>query len=291
MKTTVITHFWDEETLLPYWLKHHLELFDHGILINYRSTDRSVEIIKELAPHWDLVDTTNPDFKPGPCDREVESYEMQHEGWKLALNVTEFAFCGNLQVFLKEFEETFPDLDAFRTSGIIMVDSEEEQARPLTEEPLLLQRRHGYIERDHRNPITQGVICSRSRLFHKREHGDYTPGRHILKGYGNLGQINEKLGVSIGGGHHIHRTGIHPGFYLGWFGKFSPFEYVKERYLKLNNQRNNPAESVEWSRPRHMPQYMAELVEQRKRAVDLCNIPEYNQIYQELKLANSYNRA
>ena len=65
MKTTVITHFWNEEILLPYWLKHHLELFDHGILINYRSTDKSVEIIKELAPHQNSIALETPGFSRG----------------------------------------------------------------------------------------------------------------------------------------------------------------------------------------------------------------------------------
>src|SRR6516164_5807036 len=54
MPLTLISHFWNEEFLLPYWLRHHLPLFDHGVLIDYTSTDRSVEIIHELAPHWEV---------------------------------------------------------------------------------------------------------------------------------------------------------------------------------------------------------------------------------------------
>ena len=38
--------FYNEEYLLPWWLAHHTKLFDHGILINKGSTDRSVEICK-----------------------------------------------------------------------------------------------------------------------------------------------------------------------------------------------------------------------------------------------------
>ena len=45
----VISHFFDEEFMLPWWLRHHRELFDHGILIDYASTDRSVEICRELV--------------------------------------------------------------------------------------------------------------------------------------------------------------------------------------------------------------------------------------------------
>ena len=49
-KLTIIGTFYNEEYLLPYWLKHHTRLFDHGILINWGSTDNSVEIIKRYAP-------------------------------------------------------------------------------------------------------------------------------------------------------------------------------------------------------------------------------------------------
>ncbi|MEW9106591.1 glycosyltransferase family 2 protein, partial [Paenibacillus sp.] len=48
----LISHFYNEEYLLPWWLKHHAPLFDHGILINRGSTDRSVDICKQLVPHW-----------------------------------------------------------------------------------------------------------------------------------------------------------------------------------------------------------------------------------------------
>ncbi|MBJ3789276.1 glycosyltransferase family 2 protein, partial [Bacillus sp. OA1] len=46
MKKTIISHFYNEEYLLPWWLMHHTKIFDHGILINRGSTDRSVEICK-----------------------------------------------------------------------------------------------------------------------------------------------------------------------------------------------------------------------------------------------------
>ena len=51
--TTVISHFYNEEYLLPWWLMHHTKLFDHGILINKGSTDRSAQISKRFAPYWE----------------------------------------------------------------------------------------------------------------------------------------------------------------------------------------------------------------------------------------------
>jgi len=90
MKKTVVCHFYNEEWLLPFWLKHHREIFDHGILINYHSTDRSVEIIKELCPSWEIRDTCNPDFTAGPVDVEITNIESELQGWRIALNAPEF---------------------------------------------------------------------------------------------------------------------------------------------------------------------------------------------------------
>ena len=58
MKKTVIAHFYNEEFMMEWWLNHHLNLFDHGILINHKSTDRSVEIIRDIAPEWSILDTS-----------------------------------------------------------------------------------------------------------------------------------------------------------------------------------------------------------------------------------------
>lgn len=87
---SVICHFFNEEYLLPWWLNHHKKYFDYGLMINYASTDRSVEIIKEICPDWQVVDSVNPEFDAAECDIEIEYYEEQIPGWKIALNVTEF---------------------------------------------------------------------------------------------------------------------------------------------------------------------------------------------------------
>ena len=51
---TVISHIFNEEYLLPFWLENHKNMFDHGIIIDYCSTDSSVEIIKKYCPTWEL---------------------------------------------------------------------------------------------------------------------------------------------------------------------------------------------------------------------------------------------
>lgn len=87
---TIISHFYNEEYLLPFWLKHHRKYFDHGVMINYRSTDNSVAIIKELCPTWEIIDTRNPDFLATAVDSEVYDIEKNIQGWRICLNTTEF---------------------------------------------------------------------------------------------------------------------------------------------------------------------------------------------------------
>ena len=94
---TVICHFYNEEYLLPAWLKHHREKFSFGIMIDYHSTDNSRVIINNLCPTWMLVTSENKHFEAELVDREVEKYEKLINGWVIALNVTEFML-GDLSI-------------------------------------------------------------------------------------------------------------------------------------------------------------------------------------------------
>lgn len=91
---TIISHFFNEEYLLPFWLEHH-SFFDHGIMIDYYSTDRSVEIIRKRCPTWTIVKTKNtkdgkPNFDAVLVDNEVSELEKTVNGFKICLNTTEF---------------------------------------------------------------------------------------------------------------------------------------------------------------------------------------------------------
>ena len=87
----VVSHFFNEAYMLPWRLRHHREIFDHGVLIDYHSTDASVEICRELVPHWEIVPSENATFAARLCDFEVMKHEQRFpDAWKLALNTTEF---------------------------------------------------------------------------------------------------------------------------------------------------------------------------------------------------------
>jgi hypothetical protein len=95
---TVISHIFNEEYLLPFWLEHHRTIFDHGIIIDYCSTDKSIEIINKFCPTWEVIKTKNinkdgtPNFKADYVDAEVNEIEERVTGYKVCLNTTEFMF-------------------------------------------------------------------------------------------------------------------------------------------------------------------------------------------------------
>lgn len=91
----IVTHIKNEEYLLPWWIQHHRDKFDHGVIIDYNSSDKSLNIIKELVPTWEIIQSRNIFFDSIECDREVvdvqkELYERYPNAWILTLTVTEF---------------------------------------------------------------------------------------------------------------------------------------------------------------------------------------------------------
>src|SRR5262245_52269241 len=111
---TLISHFYNEEDLLPHWLKHHVEMFDRGVMIDYASTDNSVDVIRQLAPHWEIRQSRNHYFEAVAVDLEVMDIETACEGWKMALNTTEFLLHPDLRGFLREFENDLPNIPGVR---------------------------------------------------------------------------------------------------------------------------------------------------------------------------------
>lgn len=178
---TVICHFFNEEYLLPWWLKHHLALFDYGVLINHGSTDNSVEICRTLAPHWRIVPSHLTHFDAYLTDFEVMSYEKELPGWKIALNVTEFLM-SSLPLSEIEIYLTQANKSGCGASGMLMVD---EHTGSVLDHgiPLPLQQHFGIddnaiVDGTHRHALGISQAPQRNRFYHRLPVGMYTPGRH-----------------------------------------------------------------------------------------------------------------
>ena len=192
-KKTVITHFYNESYLLPFWLKYHYQLFDHGVLINHGSTDNSVEIIKKIAPNWEIIDSSIENFDPYLTDFEVQKIEEKTKGWKIALNITEFIW-GDLDQLITQAEKE--KINAFSLEGWIMIDHDPKnliksnkglaQQKPfgIKETQLvalfttLILKNLNFVKRLLRYIVGQNIQY-RSRLFHRNRIGKYFPGRHF----------------------------------------------------------------------------------------------------------------
>jgi hypothetical protein len=172
-RLTVLCHFRNEEVYLRYWLRHHRRLFDHGVLIDYASTDRSREVIRELAPSWEVRPSRNPTFHSVSIDREVMDVEQQIPGWKMCLNATEFLIHDDLHAFVTELEAARPDQMGVVTTGLIVQDAPDQLGLPLTDEDLWDQRHFGCAEPDPFHGVSD-----RRRLLHRAPHGAYGIGRH-----------------------------------------------------------------------------------------------------------------
>ncbi len=178
MKKTVLTHFYNEEYLLPFWIDHHKKIFDHGILVNHRSTDRSVEIAKSMAPDWEIMDSRTVDFDAPSCDTEM--YELEGKlpkgEWRVTLNTTEFLF-GELGV-LKDI-----DYDAqYLMASYCMVDLHPEN-QPNHGKLLVEQKPYGVPPEKANDPHhpAHAVAFRRFRSIHNCQV-PYQVGRHFLHG-------------------------------------------------------------------------------------------------------------
>lgn len=163
---TIITHFYNEEYLLPWWLEHHKKYFDFGILIDYGSTDRSVEICKKICPHWQIFPSAHGKFDASDCDREVEFYERQIPGWRISLTVTEF-LVGNLSKLMHEEEN--------RTQWLIpgVIFASYNPAGKFSREKELWDQCSTGV------PYTVSSAARLCRSLHNFKDISYSPGRHF----------------------------------------------------------------------------------------------------------------
>uniref|UniRef100_A0A6C0HE45 Methyltransferase type 11 domain-containing protein n=1 Tax=viral metagenome TaxID=1070528 RepID=A0A6C0HE45_9ZZZZ len=184
MNSTVLIHIYNEEYLLPFWLNHHKNIFNHGIIIDYRSTDKSIEIYKQICPNWDIIISRNLYFTAIDVDQEIMEIEEKINGIKIALNVTEFIFCK------KSLNNIFKNIDKDMWLEINFVS-------PQT----IIETYPENINDLFSSLLNENVLFNdcRVRYIHNSINGKYSPGRHEV-------QTNNKL-----------KTTDIQGIWLGYF--------------------------------------------------------------------------
>ena len=173
----LIAHFFSEEVLLPFWIRHHASMFDLAILIDYNSTDRSLEIIRREAPQsWRVVSSRNNQFAAIKVDEEVMDYEKLYPtAWKISLNIPEFLVHPNLRSMLSE-PENAGDVMALCFRSIIMTGND---SIPFQRFTSLLKQRSQYVYNAASADELHGVT-SYSRFIHRYQYAQYSNGRHSI---------------------------------------------------------------------------------------------------------------
>lgn len=156
MKKTLLCHFYNEEWMLPWFLNHHKQIFDHGIMIDYHSTDHSRDVIREICPSWDIITSRNPNFQADTIDTEVNDIEQSIEGWRICLNVTE-QLIGDYTVM------DTSAVDELYVPSIFMVDVEYQDRVANPDVALYEQYYHGFSFRDS----DRDFLERRSRRLHR----------------------------------------------------------------------------------------------------------------------------
>ncbi len=210
-KRILIAHFFNEEFFLPYWIRHHARLFDSAILIDYYSTDQSVEIIRRLAPSsWRVVATRNKNWIAEDIDREVQWYENQYPSdWKIALCLTEFLVAANFKQTLQDYATAselrghpYHKNQIYHIPTVIMFGND---SKPLVQNKPMVEQRAMY---GHHNPVKiTGIesvseklidVCPSKSMYHRFIHRglqddtmQYNYGRHYIA-FLDRGKIDEE---------------------------------------------------------------------------------------------------
>lgn len=201
-KTTLLTNIFNESYLLPFWLHHHKDMFDEIIIIDYNSTDNSVEICKNICPDCKIIKTRNEYFDAEYIDLEFMDIENNIEGIKIILNTTEFLICE------KPIKDIFPD-NRTNISYDILANS-----------PYSLNNYeiNNYYELFN-NLLNNDIVFHQDRFvrhLHNYPNGNYTIGRHSTKN------------------HSIPNNDVH----IIWFGYYPMNDKLLKRKLQI--QQNIP---------------------------------------------------
>jgi hypothetical protein len=170
VKLTVLTNVFNEEYLLPFWLEHHRKIFDHGIVFDWQCTDRSMDIVREMCPTWEIrkAADSHPDKKLEKFDAFDNDVlfmvsEMKIDGYKMVLNTTEFLMSPEpIRTYLSENPNSYYPLHS-----ILALSTKEVQ------DPKTLRELFEGVERVDKD--IRGF-----RMIHSCDHGHYSLGRHEI---------------------------------------------------------------------------------------------------------------
>lgn len=169
MNTLVITNIYNEEYLLPFWLKHHVKIFDLGLIIDYNSNDTSIEICKNICPHWKIIKSRNSKFQAQDVDNELMDYEKKFNCIKIILNTTEFLF---IDKPIKYYFNTY------NKSDLIFAINNYTPFSKIEFNPETLEELYNNFTNNNVRFIKNCRPGNGFRFIHSYSYGNYNLGRH-----------------------------------------------------------------------------------------------------------------
>ena len=172
-------------------------------MIDYHSTDRSVEVIKEICPDWEIITSRNNDFQADNIDVEINAIERDMEGWRICLNVTE-QLIGDYSILDDEPKQLL-------VPSIFMVDCDR-QNLVTHDKPLYEQKFDGFLFSDspqnfferrsrslHNIPVHYPAQSTQACMAPGRHWNSYNTDKLVTLYYGwcpfDQGQLNRKLQI------------------------------------------------------------------------------------------------
>jgi 5'(3')-deoxyribonucleotidase len=223
-RATIITNIFNEEYLLPFWLDYHRRIFDHGIVIDYDSTDRSIEIIRSMCPTWEIRRTKHivegkPLFETVRISEECREVEQSiTSGYKIYLNTTEWLM---LTKPLHELIDSTLQNKCYPLHVYLPLYSAEEFYPKNTEE---------FIE-NFNHSIVKAKYVRGFRFIFNRDHGHYDLGRHFT-------YIPSDMPPDLDSYHSMRDIGM----CVFWCGYYPINEMIWNRKLAIKNNMNHAIE-------------------------------------------------
>ena len=175
---TMVTHFRNEEMLMPFFIIQHAPLFDRVVAIDFLSSDRSVQMLRDYAPaSWMIVESeTGLEFDAEKTDAQVVTWERKYpDDWVIALTTTEFLIHPRLRFDLYTRQQTNSGPFIIVNPAIVMVGYD---GVPLQHFTSLIKQRYVFRPGNH---FDHTITASwADRVFHYGTSNTYwyALGRH-----------------------------------------------------------------------------------------------------------------
>jgi len=226
-----LTHVYNESYLLKWWIPHHKKRFDHGVIVDYNSTDGTRELVKQLAPDWEYIQSRNAMF--GAEDNTLEMTDIEWNlqkrypgAWMISLTATEF-FIGDTSKLAQDDKQH----DLYVACDIMVSSLNEAFIEPDPEKPLIEQRFHG-IPLEWNERTKNNMMVSKFDTACIQAGANHIMSQRMMRALHNFSFDYIK---NVGAGRHAWKEPVDD-FRIFWYG-YSPLtEELIKRKLQVQTK-------------------------------------------------------